>query len=200
MQKFNQSRKPKFKLKQKQLRLSNSVSARRGFKKFRLFSTSLDRLRHAQRGALRLVQRKTTKSINNALSRQSLRFVGPTGTNLVRQAAGALRRSLIRILPVRTASQKISKSYTVLGQHSWQRSPYLVGQKYRLKLVAASAGAARLAPYLPARQRLRVQPVLGSVRGRYLAYAHARSVVRVLTFRRSLALRSFRGKRRMRQR
>lgn len=203
MRKSNQRQKPKFGRKQKQLQPSKHVLARRGFKKFRLLSTGLDRLYRAQKRILRVVCRKTTKNSNNALARQSLRFVGPTGAILLHRAA-ALRRAPIRSRLVSAVLQKLSKSYTIVNHHRQQRSTYVVGQKYRLKLVSAAIGTSNLPRYFPApqrvTQRMGAQQLPGSVRGRALACARTRSAVRALILRRSFALQSFRSKRRMRQR
>lgn len=116
----------------------------------------------------------------------------------MRRAATALRRSSARLRSVSTVLKKFSKAYTLVNQHKSQHSPYVVGQKYRLKLTAISAYAPRLAQGFFSPQL--VQQRATSVRGRHLTYARMRRVVSVLTFRMTLMLQSFRGRRRLRQR
>jgi hypothetical protein len=116
----------------------------------------------------------------------------------VRRVATALRRPSALLRSVSTVLKKLSKAYTLVNQHKSQYSPYVVGQKYRLKLIAIRAYAPRLARGFLAPQH--VQQRATSVRGRYLTYTRMRRAVSVLTFRKTLMLQSFRGRRRLRQR
>ena len=116
----------------------------------------------------------------------------------MRRVAIALRHSPARVRSASPVLKKLSKAYILANQHNSQHSLYVVGQKYRLKLLANSTYAPRSAQGFPAPQR--AQQSATYVRGRYLTYARIRRVASVLTFRKALMLQSFRGRRRLRQR